>query len=89
MMKFPVKLQYGGSTHCTLRYLKMKKSAVSAEDLMVMFPTKFYQRYIARRAMSTLSKYGYAKELGDSIEITPLGTQYLSSVAKQYVGEFK
>lgn len=89
MMKFPVNLHYGGTSHCTLKYAGMKNRPVSDEDLVRMFPHKFSGKWYARRAMETLTKYGYAETVGDKIQITKLGVLYLSKVAKQYVGEFK
>lgn len=89
MIKFPVNLKYGSSTHCTLKYANMKGRPITEDDLMGMFPNKFVEKWYARRAMETLAKHGYAKQVDDTIQITRLGEMYLAKVAKQYVGEFK
>ncbi len=89
MIKFPANLHYGASTHCTLKYANMKGCPITEDNLLSMFPNKFSDRYNARRAMETLAKYGYAKQIGNTIQITRLGEMYLAKVAKQYVGEFK
>lgn len=89
MIKFPGKLIYGGTSHCALKYASMKKHPVSDQDLVAMFPTKFSEKWYARRAMNVLVKHGYAKRKEDKIQITMLGDRYLASLAKHYVGEFK
>jgi hypothetical protein len=89
MIKFPVNLHYGASTHCTLKYANMKGCPITEDDLLAMFPNRFSDRYYARRAMESLAKCGYAKQIGNTIQITGLGQMYLAKVAKQYVGEMK
>lgn len=89
MMKFPVNLKYGSSTHCTLKYASMKQHAISEDDLVAMFPKKFTDKWYARRAMETLAKHGYVKSLNGAVQITPLGDAYLGNIARRYIGEFK